>query len=111
MYVSLPIISIIVVAFGAFIAYLNFKKSGTKDNKQEATDNANIVKQEATTSAIISTKLDFITRGVDNIQLDIKSQNSRFDNISERVTRIEESTKQAHKRIDNIEYVKRKEVV
>ncbi|MED4546471.1 hypothetical protein P9262_22975, partial [Lysinibacillus sphaericus] len=53
-------------------------------------------------SAVISTKLDSINNGVENIRVDMKvEQKARMD-LSERVTRVEESSKQAHKRIDEL---------
>lgn len=100
MYVSPPIISIVVVAIGVLIAYLSFKRGSIKDIRQDTKD-----------SAILSTKLDFITSGVKSIEIKLEAQDSKFNMFSERVTRVEESAKQAHKRMDDIEFIKRKEVV
>ncbi|MFD3261845.1 hypothetical protein ACE3MQ_24915 [Paenibacillus lentus] len=47
--------------------------------------------------------VEYIKRGVDDIKVDMRIQNQRVDGISERVTRVEESAKQAHKRIDRLE--------
>jgi len=100
MYISPPIISIIVVAIGVIIAFLSFKRGNIKDIRQDTKD-----------SAVVSTKLDFITQGVNSIQIKIESQDSKFNALSERIIRVEESSKQAHKRINDIEYIKRKEVL
>jgi len=95
MYISPTAISIIVVLIGVVVSFLGYKRGSIKD-----------IKQDSKNSAVLSTKLDFITQGVNNIQLDIKSQNLNVMNISERVTRIEESSKSAHHRIDIIEHKK-----
>ncbi|WP_426251383.1 hypothetical protein [Paenibacillus pabuli] len=47
--------------------------------------------------------MDYIKRGVDDIRLEQRAQAQRVDVLSERVTRVEESAKQAHKRIDRKE--------
>ncbi|MGE6576253.1 hypothetical protein ACQKFM_15155 [Paenibacillus xylanexedens] len=47
--------------------------------------------------------VDYIKRGVDDIRLEQRVQAQRVDALSERVTRVEESAKQAHKRIDRKE--------
>lgn len=52
--------------------------------------------------------MEYIKRGVDNVQVEQKVQGQRFDALSERVTRVEESSKQAHRRIDRIETEKQR---
>lgn len=47
--------------------------------------------------------VDYIKRGVDEMRLEQRSLGRRFDELAERVARVEESSKQAHKRIDRIE--------
>lgn len=51
----------------------------------------------------ISTKIDYIQRGVDDIRLDIKAQDNKIENIIERLAKVEDSTKSAHHRLDRIE--------
>ncbi|ENH96733.1 hypothetical protein J416_09554 [Gracilibacillus halophilus YIM-C55.5] len=51
---------------------------------------------------MIETKLDNISNGVDNIRIDLRANEKRVSDIDNRLTRVEESTKQAHKRIDEI---------
>jgi septal ring factor EnvC (AmiA/AmiB activator) len=78
---------------GAFvIGYLTFKRERDKD-----------VKSDASHSAVIQTKLENIDQGVRSIQIDMKANEKRVSELSERVIRVEESSKQAHKRIDSIE--------
>lgn len=61
------------------------------------------VAQEAGSGAVLRTDVEYIKRGVDDIRADVRQQGQRTDALSERVTRVEESTKQAHKRLDKIE--------
>jgi septal ring factor EnvC (AmiA/AmiB activator) len=83
----------IICAIGGFlIALFTFARS--RDNE---------VKSDASENAVIKTKLDSISAGVSYIQIDIKAYEKRVSELSERVIRVEESNKQAHKRIDSIE--------
>jgi peptidoglycan hydrolase CwlO-like protein len=78
---------------GAFVVgYLAFKRERDNDVRTEASD-----------TAVIRTKLDNISSGIDSIRIDIKANEKRLSELSERVIRVEESSKQAHKRIDKIE--------
>ncbi|WP_438449425.1 hypothetical protein [Gorillibacterium sp. sgz5001074] len=64
------------------------------------------IKQEAVTGASLRLDMDYIKRGVDDIKFEQRAQGKRIDELSERVTRVEESSKQAHKRIDRLDSVK-----
>ncbi len=59
--------------------------------------------QEAGADALQRADVDYIKRGVDDIRLEQRVQGQRIDALSERVTRVEESAKQAHKRLDRKE--------
>lgn len=61
------------------------------------------IRDEASAGAEIKTDMDYIKRGVDEMRLEQKDQGRRFDTLSERVTRVEESAKQAHHRLNRIE--------
>lgn len=63
------------------------------------------IRSEAEKQATINVKLDNINTGVQSLHTDIKSEQKARAELSERVTRVEESAKQAHKRIDEIERV------
>ena len=58
---------------------------------------------EAKEDATIKTDVEYIKRGVDDLRIEQKVQGQKFDALAERVTRVEESAKQAHKRIDRLE--------
>lgn len=77
--------------FGLLIGVLTFGRNRDKD-----------VKADAAKTAVIETKLDTISNGVESIRIDIKANEKQMEVLSERVARVEESSKQAHKRIDNI---------
>ena len=60
-------------------------------------------KSEAASSAFLKADVEYIKRGVDDIRIEQRALGQQFDALSERVTRCEESTKQAHKRLDGME--------
>jgi hypothetical protein len=58
---------------------------------------------EASQDARLRADMEYIKRGIDDVRLEQRAQGQRFDALAERVTRVEESAKQAHKRIDRLE--------
>ncbi|MDA2639021.1 hypothetical protein PDQ79_31980 [Bacillus cereus] len=54
-------------------------------------------------SKSIKAELGYIRKGVDDIRIDLKASEKQMVALGERVTRVEESTKQAHKRLDTTE--------
>jgi peptidoglycan hydrolase CwlO-like protein len=88
---TVAIIGLVCTLVGGVIGFLSFNRSRDKD-----------VKNDASELAVIRTTLTNISSGVSNIQIDIKANERRTNELSERVIRIEESSKQAHKRIDEI---------
>jgi septal ring factor EnvC (AmiA/AmiB activator) len=88
---TVTIIGLFCTIGGFVIAFLTFSRSRDKENKSDASE-----------LAVIRTRLTDISTGVSNIQIDIKSGEKRTNELSERLIRVEESSKQAHKRIDEI---------
>ncbi len=81
---------IAVVSFGiGFIGHWQKTKQITEDKAEE--------------KAEMSTKLNYIDTGVRDIQLQVRNTDSRLDEFNDRVVRVEESTRSAHKRIDRME--------
>jgi hypothetical protein len=74
---------------GLAIGFLTFNRNRDKD-----------VRNDASESAVIRTKLDSIGLSVDSIRIDLRASEQRWNMLSETVIRVDESTKQAHKRID-----------
>lgn len=60
-------------------------------------------KNQGASEASITTKVDYIARGVDDIRLDRRAQASKIESMNEKLIRVDESSKQAHKRIDKLE--------
>lgn len=61
------------------------------------------VRQDGAEDGEIRASVKYIRDGVDDLRVEIKSQSQRYDMLAERVTRVEESTKQAHHRINRLE--------
>lgn len=72
--------------------YLGYQKGLKKDSYIEGS-----------TKGTIESKLDYIGRRTDDVLLEQRETNKNLNALSERVTRVEESTKSAHKRLDTIE--------
>jgi hypothetical protein len=74
------------------VGYLTFSRNRDKD-----------VKNDASKLAVIETKIDTISQGIDSIRIDTKANEKQIIGLSERITRVEESSKSAHKRLDILE--------
>ncbi|KAB8126943.1 hypothetical protein F9U64_18900 [Gracilibacillus oryzae] len=89
--ILLSVASVIIAVLG-----YQLKKQAQQTQHQEN------LKNDATREAVIETKLDNINTGVENIRIDLRANERQIGAMNERVTRVEESTKQAHKRLDSI---------
>lgn len=85
-------LTIICSIIGTIVAVITFQKSRDKD-----------IRTNSRSEAVVSTKLDYIQRGVDDIRLDIKAQDRKITEMNEKLIKVEESAKSAHKRLDSIE--------
>lgn len=85
-------IALVCTVVGAIISYATFQRNRGRDIRADT-------REEADTKA----KLDYISKGVDDIRIDIKAQQRDIQELKERVVRNEESVKSAHKRIDGLE--------
>lgn len=77
---------------GIVFGYIGFQRVGKKETRDGAKEHTEL-----------KTNLDYIRRGIDDIRIDLKSQENRVTELTGAVIRLEESTKSAHKRIDSIE--------
>ena len=69
----------------------------------------NDIENQGEGRGVLQSDVGYIKAGIDDLKRENKAVNIKIDAISERVTRIEESCKQAHKRIDEMkesEYAK-----
>lgn len=90
----MPIETIIslVVAIGALIfTALSFRRQTNKDNTESATERANL-----------TADVRYIRNSVDDIKLENKSIQQDIRNMNERLVVVEQSTKSAHNRIDEV---------
>lgn len=85
----------IISLLGLIIAYMGYTLNKQKDVKSTA-------QQEATQGAQVTTQLQYISKGVDDIRIDLKANERQMAVLAERVTRVEESVKQSHKRLDEL---------
>lgn len=76
---------------GIFVGLATFSRNRDKD-----------VKEEAKKQGAMENKLDTISSGVLAIQVDLKAQDKKWDEMDTRLVRVEESSKSAHKRLDNL---------
>ncbi|MBU5214550.1 hypothetical protein [Heyndrickxia oleronia] len=83
---------VVIALLGLILSYLTYLFNKQKENKIDT-------RQEAK----IQAQLDYIGKGVDDIRIDLKSNERQMIALGERITRVEESSKQAHKRLDSIE--------
>lgn len=81
---------------GAIVGIATFNSNKQKSIKQET-------KEESSTQTKVEMQLNYISRGIDDIKLDMKMQDKKINDLVERVAKLEEATKSAHKRIDDIE--------
>ncbi|WP_445505757.1 hypothetical protein [Niallia sp. 03091] len=83
----------VLIAVGGFvISYLAYQLNRTKE-----------VKSDTQQDAQIKAQLDYIGKGVDDIRIDLRANERQMKEFGERVTRVEESSKSAHRRLDKME--------
>jgi len=85
------ICSITFGALGFLISYLAFQRTKKKDNVEEGQSRG-----------AMASDIGYIKAGVDDLKRESRETRSAVGELNERVTRVEESCKQAHHRIDEI---------
>lgn len=70
-------------------AYIGYQEGTKKDSKKEGEEDGSL-----------KSDTQYIKRRIDDVLLEQKDTNKSINSLSERVTRVEESSKQAHKRLD-----------
>lgn len=85
-------IGIICTVLGVVIGGLGYKRTATKD-----------IKEESNSQTKLEMQLSYISRGIDDIKIDLKMQDKKINDLVERVAKVEESAKSAHKRLDDLE--------
>lgn len=85
-------LGVLLSVLGLIVAYQGWQLNKKKD-----------VKSDSEKDAKMQTQLDYISKGVDDIRIDLKANEKQMIQYGERLTRAEESVKQAHKRIDKLD--------
>ncbi len=79
-------------ALGIFFA---FKNSRRDDNRQ--------LRDDAMSLARIEGKLDSANRGIEDMRVEIRTHGNQIADLTTRMVRCEESCKNAHRRIDELD--------
>lgn len=87
-----PIIAVAAGISGIVLGWMGHARTTKRDGELRASEDA-IQKKD----------IEYIKRGVDDIRDAQKDQGKKIDELAERLTRVEESAKQAHKRLDRID--------
>lgn len=85
------LISIVSVSIAVITIIYNLRRNAKKDTSEDAAQMATVI-----------TELKSISSGIDDIKKEITSIKDDVKENRDRTTRLEESCKQAHKRIDEI---------
>ncbi|HFK1771768.1 TPA: hypothetical protein ACGXGV_004211 [Bacillus paranthracis] len=85
-------IGVFIAIVSAVIGYFSYALNRSKE-----------IKSDGQQGAEMKAKLEYISKGVDDIRIDQKASERQMVSFGERITRVEESSKQAHKRLDNLE--------
>ncbi|MBQ3411217.1 hypothetical protein NYE71_32015 [Bacillus sp. FSL K6-0273] len=85
-------IGVLIAIASALIGYFSYSLNRSKE-----------IKSDGQQGAEMKAKLEYISKGVDDIRIDQKASERQMVSFGERITRVEESSKQAHKRLDNLE--------
>lgn len=82
----------IIAAVAAIVAIVKYFSDKGKDRYKEGSDDGGI-----------RGDIKYMRNSFDDLRLDVKEVARKQDNQGERLTRVEESCKSAHKRIDGLE--------
>ncbi|WP_019636111.1 hypothetical protein [Paenibacillus fonticola] len=85
------ILTVVSIASGIVLGWAGRSRTIKKD-----------VAQEASADGMLRADVGYIKHGIDDVRSEQRQQGKKFDQLSERVTRVEESAKQAHKRLDDL---------
>jgi hypothetical protein len=92
------LISGVSLAFGIYTGITNLKRNQKSETKQDTAELTTVI-----------VKLENIGNGITEIKSELSNVKNDIKEDRERIIRLEELTKQAHKRLDNIELYKKNE--
>ena len=87
------LVSFVSVAFSVYFGLKNSRRTDTKDIEERVKENT-----------LINVKLDNIDQATKDIRADIAEVRSEIQKHNDRLIKVEESVKSAHRRIDTIEH-------
>ena len=90
----LPVISVISTLCAIVFGYAAFARNGKKDTEDEARADATVL-----------TEIGYIKANTDDIKRKQEKQDEQYLELTERMAVVEQSTKQAHHRIDRLEKI------
>lgn len=98
--VVVGLISLICTILGALLGYLTFKGNQNRQIKEDT-------KEDTKSKVELNAKLDVVLMNNTEIKGSVKELDRKLDafkdDVNTRLTRVEESSKQAHKRLDTLE--------
>lgn len=89
------LVTIIAALSGVIFGYVGYQRGAKKDCAETGKDNGALMSD-----------IGYIKAGIDDLKHKQETAELRHFALVERVTKVEESSKQAHKRIDRIEGLK-----
>lgn len=95
--------SVIATLLGVFATYFRMGRDEKKNREDRETRIRENERRETERHVEIRTSLSNLTSIVQNVVMDQRSIEKELDKQNERITRVEESTKSAHKRVDTME--------
>lgn len=86
------IIGAVVGVLGALVGYFSLLRNKKADDVSEGEKDG-----------VVLTELGYIKKGIDGIEKRLEKQENQYVDVVKHLTKVEESAKQAHKRIDALE--------
>ena len=87
------VISALSLAFGIYQGVTNMKRNRTADDKKDATQLTTVI-----------VKLENISAGISDIKSDMRNVKDEVKEMRERLIKVEDSAKNAHRRIDELHF-------
>lgn len=87
------VISALSLAFGIYQGVVNMKRNRTSDDKKDATQLTTVI-----------VKLENISAGISDIKSDMRNVKDEIKEMRERLIKVEDSAKNAHRRIDELHF-------
>ena len=87
--IFMPLLSAVAAAVGAIVSWTAFTRKSKKDTEKVGEH-----------KGVLASDIGYIKAGVDDLKRESRETRRDIGDLSTRITRVEESCKQAHNRID-----------